>query len=406
MHNFTKLLYTCEKSSGLMRTTIDQTLLPIAMEDRRFHSTFVERIKTEYPSFAEEMPGNWRNALGEQYAVAQLFGSKGLVKDYLEHRRVKQLSARERGFLTEQLQAPWEFVFMRSVDDLGNDFFEMKDLISEETFLLYSPGVSRYEAETSMSMYFALRNYNGLCYQTYGPILYFRGLPIFDVLFFASQLDGTIDDYDKLGERIQEDPLPFMALMLGSEYPTTVHKSDPLVLCRSQIHLPSADLAALERNFLMQEKDGVHELRLKHWNKHPHFAICYYDSAKKIFLASSLTMRGYEKLVDTLASFDIHLPETPETLVTPAGHSLVQKLLGREVATNPYATLFEEKVSPETQAHLDDANRFLALLFSAQNSGEEYDLQELAEEAGITEETAQELSALVEKSLAKHRPNR
>lgn len=403
MRDFSKLLYTCEKSSDLIRKTVDHGLLPLAMEDRELRSTFVERVKMEYPKFAEEMPGNWRVAFGEQYAVAQLFGSEGRAKDYIEDRRLRWLSARDRSFLREQLQDPWEFVFMQPVDDLGNDFFVMEDLINEETFLLYSPGVGQYEAEMRMCMYFALITYNGLCYQTYGPIVYFRGLQIFDVLFFANQLDGAIDDYDKLEDRIQEDPLPFMTLILGSEYPITVHKSDPLILCSSQMQLPSADMAALAKNFLIQEKDGVYELRLKHWNKHPHFATCYYDSAKKVFFASALTRRGYDKLCETLADFGIDVPETPDTYVTPIGHSLAQELLGREIDINPYAPLFQEKVSPEVQGQLDDANRFLALLLSAHNSGEEYDLQELAKEAGISEETAQELSALVQQSLAKHR---
>ncbi len=63
MQSLTKLLYTCEKSSQLLRASIDLTLLPIAMEDRVLRSAFVERVKTEYPKFAEEMPGNWRIAI-------------------------------------------------------------------------------------------------------------------------------------------------------------------------------------------------------------------------------------------------------------------------------------------------------------------------------------------------------
>ena len=402
MLSFTKLLYTCEKSSAMTRTTIDQTLLPIAMQDSAFRSIFRDRMKKEYQEFAEKMPGNWRTALGEQYVAARLFGVTAQAKNYLEHQRIQRLSARERDFLKGQLQNPWEFVFMKPVEDLGNDFFEMKDLISEETFLLYSPGISKYEAEMQMSMYFTLRSYNGQCYQTYGPIMYFRSLQIFDVMFFASQLDSAIEDYEELGERIQEDPLPFMALTMGSEFPTTVHKSDVLIVCASQLDLPSADLAGLARAFALQEKDGVHELCLKRWSKHPHFATCYYDSVKEIFLASALTRRGYAKLRDTLIDFDITLPETPDVFVTLAGQSLVETLLGRKLVINPYEELFKEEISPERQAELDDTNRFLRLLLTAHNNDEEYDLQELAKEAGIPYETAQELSTVLQESLAKH----
>ena len=398
MRNFTKLLYTCKKSSSMIRTIIDQTLLPLAMQDGGLRSTFVKRIQREYRAFAEKMPGNWRTALSEQYIVSQLFGVKCLAQNYLEHRRVQRLSARERDFLEEQLQHPWSFAFMRPVENLGNDFFEMRDLISEETFLLYSPGISQYEAKMQMSMYFALRSFNGQCYQTYGPIMYFLRLQIFDVMFFASQLDSTTRDYDELSELIQEDPVPFMTLILGSEYPVTMHKSDHIVVCQSQLHLPNLELTALGKAFIIQEKDDVYELRLKHWNKYPHFATCYYDSDKGILLASALTERGYDKLIDALVDFDITLPETPEILVTPAGQSLAETLLGRKIVTNPYAKLFEEEVSPERQAALDDANRFLHLLLSAHNNDEEYDLEELAQEAGITFEEAQELSALAQKS--------
>ncbi len=51
---------------------------------------------------------------------------------------------------------------------------------------------------------------------------------------------------------------------------------------------------------------------------------------------------------------------------------------------------------------MDDTNRFLRLLLTAHNNDEEYDLQELAKEAGIPYETAQELSTVLQESLAKH----
>lgn len=128
---------------------------------------------------------------------------------------------------------------MEPLEDLGNDFFEMEDLLSGDTFLLYSPTVSKYETMGQMSMYFTLRSFNGQCYQTYGPITYFRGVQIFDVLFFARQLDSTVETYDELGALMQKDPLPFMTLLMGSEYPAAVHEGSLLYCANLKYRCPT-----------------------------------------------------------------------------------------------------------------------------------------------------------------------
>jgi hypothetical protein len=291
---------------------------------------------------------------------------------------------------------------MEPLEDLGNDFFDMEDLLSGDTFLLYSPSVSKYETMGQMSMYFTLRCFNGQCYQTYGPITYSRGVQIFDVLFFARQLDSTVETYDELGALMQKDPLPFMTLLMGSEYPAAVHEGSLFVLCQSEIQVPNLDLSAWGKAFDVQEEDGVYKLDLQGWNQPPHYASCYYDRVNRMLLATALTGQAYNSLINTLAEFNVNLPETPDVLLTPAGRTLIQNILGKKLVTNPYAEIFDKDVSPEKQGEIDAANRFLGMLVSAHNSGEEYDLRELAHEAEIPYETAQEIATHIQKRLDRY----
>lgn len=391
--NPTKLLYTCSKTSALTRSVIDNTLRPLFILEKGLDRSLRSTLKDRYEHLYKHLPVNWAQIVIEIVAMSRLFGDQGEVKAYLKHPQVMRLTSRERDFLDIQIKHPWEIVLMRVLESLGHDIFTMEDLLSGESFLLYSPGVGKYEAEGRMSMYLTLRSFNGQCYQTYGPISYFKGLQPLDVLFFAHYLDPTTKNFTDLYAHMQRDPIPFMALLLGAEYPLTMHKSDVLMFCASEIEVADLDLSTFSQAFSIQEQAGVYELGLKRWQKHPHFAIIHYAPEDKKLVASALTKRGYDKLVETLAQLGCELPERPELYATSAGKVLTEEILDVEIEMSPYAGLFNSEVAPETQEELVKINRFLDLLIMAHNAGDDYDTKELAEETGIADETATSVAA-------------
>jgi hypothetical protein len=102
----------------------------------------------------------------------------------------------------------------------------MKDAISGETFLLYSPGIfqTNTEAGDVIKFWFLLIGFNGECWQTFGPLVYFRGIQPFDLFFFAKQIKPEILFQSEIQDVIEANPIPFAMLFSGAELPT--HRDD------------------------------------------------------------------------------------------------------------------------------------------------------------------------------------
>ena len=278
----------------------------------------------------------------------------------------------------------------------------MKDISTGENFLLYSPGIAETEKQQgSMSLYFLLIGFNGECWQTYGTLDSFKGIQPFDILYFAKQLKSDLVSMNEIPKLIDEDPLPFMMLWVGAEFPLTFHKEDAIVICNSSYKQENLDLKKFNQNFIMKQKPSVYMFSLKRWHNFPHFCKCFYHKEEKIFSLNAMTDRGYDKLVEVMNQLGFEFPTEPEIRVTPAMLSVVSEVLGREIELNPYEKLFAKESSPEAKTKLEKINVFLKRLMDAQNSGVDYDLQELAFLSGIEYETAKDLVEQISKKKFK-----
>lgn len=396
-----KILYTCERSSMFSHQMVDNLLVPLLEKETGVGAEFSSRLRREYGHIEEKLPGAWHFGVGEQFIAYKLFGREGLAKGLLNHPQVKKRSNRERDYLKSQLFRPWYYAFIRVLEDLGNDLFTVFDLLSQEELLLYSPGIAQYEAEGSHSMYFTLLSYNGQCHQTYGPIAYFRGIQPGDLLFYARQLGENVPDYGVLQEKIAEDPLPFLVLFIGGNFPLTVKGSDIFTITQSEIKLAQVDPVQWQDSFLIEEAGGVYQFGLKRWRMSPHFCHCYFSLQDQRLIISAGTERGYERLVEELAKLSLEVPQVPEITVTMAGIIVSEDILQREVELNPYERLFVALPSGQEQETLDKANNFMSLLLPYLNSKEPYDLAELAQEAGIGLDEATDLARFLEERFSK-----
>lgn len=395
MLDYNRIRYYCDKSSAISKRLIDDFLLPLCAAEEGTEKKFVGMLDA-YQSITQKMPKNWPLWLLSQYIAFDLFHEDGLASKYLNHFQMRRRSAKELDFLKFQIDHPWRFVFCSIEQNPKDCFFEMKDVLAGEEFLLYSPGIAQMEKQIGpISGYFLLISFNGDCWQTYGLNNYFKGIQPFDLLYFAKQLKPDLDFIHEIPALIDANPLPFMMLCVGAEFPLTYHKKDLLIIAKSDFRQEEFELEKFIQDFIIEQKSSVYMLSLKYWQGHPHFCKCFYDMDKKIFSLNAMTDRGYSKLVKVLNNLGYDFPEQPEIRVTMPMFLTAKEVLGGDDEINPYDKLFREEPSPEEKAKLDRINNFLNRLMDAINSGTEYDLGELALLAGIELEIAQELEEKV-----------
>ena len=84
---------------------------------------------------------------------------------------------------------------------------------------------------------------------------------------------------------------------------------------------------------------------------------------------------------------------------------LVRKILGKEVNFNPYEEYFSEEpdLSPEEEELMERVNRFCKLFTEALNSGEPFDIEKLADQAGLDYENAREVAATFQRMFERRR---
>lgn len=399
MPDFNRIRYKCERSVAISDKFVDKFLLPFCDAEEGLNKKFAAML-SGYLNIIQKMPENWPLCLTAQYIAFRLFRSGGLALKYYNHLQVRRRSEKELDYLKFQVEHPWRFGFCFITQIRKGCFFEMKDVLTGEEFLLFSPSIAEIEEQKGpMSLYFLLIGFNGECWQTYGVNNYFKGIQPLDLLYFAKQLRPDLVSLNEIPALIDENPVPFMMLWVGAEFPLTVHKNDPVVAVGSSIKQDEFPGDKLNRDFIIEQKPPVYQFSLKRWHKFPHYCSCYYDAARKIFCLNAMTDRGYAKLVEVLDGLGYQFPREAETRVTMAMFTIAKEVLGRKLEINPYEKIFREKQSPATEAELGKMNSFLKKLSDALNSGVDYDLRELAFLAGIELETAKEMEKQIVKKF-------
>lgn len=401
MPDFNKIRYSCERSSAISNSFVDKFLLYLCAAEEGFDKKF-DMMLADYFQIIQKMPEDWPSWLKSQYIAFQLFRQDGLARKYLNHFQVRRRSAKELDYLKFQIEHPWHFVFCFIEENPKDCFFEMRDILTGEKFLLYSPGIADIEEEQgSMGLYFILIGFNGHCWQSYGLNSYFRGIQPFDILYFAKQLQPGLRFADEIPNLIAENPLPFMMLWVGAELPLTFHKEDLVVMASSHRKLKEIDMEQFSQDFMIKQKPPVYQFSLKEWDGFPHYCKCYFDEERKLLSLNAMTDRGYDRLRKAINKLGYRFPKEPENRVTMAMYLTAKEVLGREIEINPYEKLFTEKPAPSDAAELDKINNFLKRLMDSINLRTDYDLRELALSTGIELETAKDLEKQIREKLGR-----
>jgi len=400
MIDYKTLQTICNKNNTISHKVIDEFLLYYSAQNDKTDREADKRL-APYRHITSQFQKSWVNMIKAQYIAHKIFKKDGLINKYLKHSAVKNLREDEIRFLEQQAEYPWRFSFSMIINRPEEHFYEMEDVFSGDEFLLYSPGISDYLKTQGVTLCFNLIAYNGSCWQTYGPIAVYQSFEPDDIFFFATELHPTENfEYDEdITEDIEDNPVPYMMLLCGANYPLTFHKKDQIVQVISEFDQDTFNTKGLDKKFRIEYNDEIYRISLKQWDNHPHFAKAFYDETKKVLLLTALTDRGYSALVNALNNCGYDLPEEPDIRVNLTMLTTAETILKRDIVLSNYDHLFEQETSQEDQERLDKINKLLGLVMPDINAGKEPDIESYARQADIDPEIARDVIEQVMKKF-------
>ncbi|MFM8433226.1 MAG: hypothetical protein ACKOA1_10560, partial [Bacteroidota bacterium] len=361
-----------------------------AAEKERMEGLLNSKLRS-YKKVAKEMDPGTLALFNGQFICHRIFRESGHIQKYLNRPEIKSLDAAQTDFLKFQANHPMKYSFATILRNPADDFFEMEDELTGEKFLLYSPGLGDTYKNFQPLMWFILISFNGQCWQTYGPIIPFNSFSVDDIFFFATELNPMISSHDDLLKEVSDNTFPFFMLSNYSSIPSTKSKGYPIVHCASTDRLDSFSTENLNKDFVIEWNKDIYKIAPKRFSGFPHFATAYYNEKKKELLRIALTEKGFEKLSQMLTKAGIESDPVSDIAVSPGMLLATEKILGKKIALHPYENNFkipEQDLDPD---ELNRMNEYLRLLLPYINSNTKTDIEKLADQVGISRETALEL---------------
>lgn len=400
MPDFGKLLNECEKSSEMFSRVVEDFLFGNVVNFNKLKTEINTRFN-KYQHVLAEIEEEQVSLFMTQYITHAILKKNGLIQRYLNHSAVKRLKQADRDYLQYLSETPWRFSFSIITGYPYENFFEMEDVFTGDTFLLYSPGVTEILSHRSVSLWFNLIGYNGRCWQSYGPISAYMAFTPDDIFFFATELNHNKSietDEDVLAD-VENNPVPYMMLFSGSAFPLTVHKNDPIIQTVAEYDIDAFSTKGLDKDFTIEYANNVYRLSLKRWSGHPHFCSAYYDENKKVLSLFAMTDRGFQTLAERLNNAGFRLYPDPDIRVTMAMSTTAGNILKKEIHLNEYDALFTKDVPAGNSEHINKLNKLMEMAIPDLNDGKKPDIKALAHETGLDEETVKSVLKHVTESI-------
>ena len=390
MNNYDSIRAICNQYSAFSRPVIDEFLMHYAARQEGLERE-MDRLFTPFRQVTKTFQPGWIGMIKAQYIAHRIFKKDGLIKKYLTHTAIKALTPAEQEYLKRQSEIPWRYSYSVITANPALNFYVMDDVFSWEPYLLYSPSITQTLAEGPVSLWFNLIGFNGACWQTFGPLISFRGFEPDDIFFFATEVNPKIATEEDLTADVEKNPIPYTMLISGSQYPSIMNGKDQILQLVSEHPLESLDTENLRTSFTVEYSHGIYRLTFESWAKPPHFATAYYVEEEHRLLLTSMTDRGFRALVSHLNKQGLGLSIEPDIRLSLPMLTCIKDILGKEMQLNPYEEYFAATPIPSEQKSLDKLNHLLSLALPFINSGQEPDVKALANEVGVDEETAREL---------------
>jgi hypothetical protein len=348
-----------------------------------------------------EMRERYINFFKAEYVTSKIFLKNGHIKKYLNHSLIKQLPSEEFEFLLQQSFCPWKFSFAEIIKNPSDCFYEMKDVYTHETYLLYSPSMKLTLSEYNPQLWFNLIGFNGKCWQTFGIVSHFRSFDEDDIFFFATELNPEIQDEEELVNEIERNPVPFFMLISASEKPSIANKGHLILHNYAIDSLNQFALDPYKEKFNVAWNENVFQLKLKTGSEFPHYAIAYFDEKQNTISRTALTDVGFQKLTQALNKCGLKLDEDADIRVSLTMFATAKEILKKDIELYPYESLFshsdlEEEEDEETA--LDNYNEFIKLALPYLNDRKKPNLIALSKKAEIEYEMEKKILAILKRT--------
>lgn len=395
------MLEQCEKNSEIIGELIDNFLVPYVIARENLYREF-QNTASRYRDVIRKMPEGWEGFSMTQYACLKLFKRDGLAAKYINHSALKTRSAEEIAFMKFQIDHPWRFSFFRVKPLPEAFFFTLTDVFTGEAFTVYSKGIdSILKAKGSLSMLLLLIGFNGLCWQTYGPLAHFIGIQPFDIFYFATLLDAGVKHYEDVPELIEGNPLHFMVLYCGAELPSVISRGHSLIYCKSELKKIDLDPEKLSCKALVRKVQHIYKITLPDTEDFPHYGACYYHSKKRHLVVTATTESAYTMMAELMGEHGVSVPMRPRIFITPGMISILRKDLKMNIDyTGPYEKTFAgPEPDKEEKAFLKKINAVMRDVVEASNAKRPVDAAALAHRHDVEIETVNQLIESVENTL-------
>lgn len=382
----------CLKIQRLTSTVIDDFLIYYAAQQDKLNRE-VEKQLSRYSHISKKLPEAWRNMSITQYIGHRVFRREGLIKKYINQSGLSHLTDEEMAFLEFQKEHPWRFSFAEITGRPEKDFFKMFDVFTDESYLIYSPGMTEIQQTQNPVLWFNLLAFNGECFQTYGPVSAYSAFEPEDIKFFATELNRGLwfESGRELMENVEQNPVPYMLLFFGSRLPITFHKDDQIVQILAEYLDDSFDADVFGKEFTKEYSEGVYKLSPAGWDQFPHYSAVYYDEEEKLLSIYSMTDRGFRNMVDRMNSYGYSLSYEPDIRVNMVMVETAKEIFRKEIRVNEYEKLFSIDEPKGDTESLKNINAMLAELIPYINDEKKPDLIALASRYGVEPEEAREI---------------
>ena len=400
--DYEKMAEYCLRHKKISDKVLDQFLMPFIARkegmDRKMNA-----YTLKYQHVIRKMPKEFFPMAMGEYIMGKTLTPDGLIHKYLNNIQLRSLEKTEREFLEFQADNPWRYCFARIADRKAKDFFILRDAFFEDEFLLFSPGVEAFWTQgRRQDLYFLLTGFNGLCFRTYGNILPFRSFDPDDIYFYGTEVFPEVDSDASLMASVYKDPIPYMMLASGMEFPGTVsglHKLRHLVAVDE---IADVDTGKLKETFSVQWNANIYRISHEDWSGPPHFASAYFNESNGEFSRYAMTEEGFRELTRMLISSGLHIDVKEDYSVGMSMLVTMQEILKKKIILKEYESLFPEKeMNPLSQKELNGINGFMKLLLPYINAGTQPDLEILAKQSGIESETAHSLYQQIKNKFGK-----